>query len=320
MLVLRTSEQENQHVHKMRMLHTSKGSVAGGTMSGRKVARENKREMKLAAIYNVWTDTQDLFPLSIQSIKPYVDVVILVASIKSNYGQHGFYMPWNHEGVDVIMHEPIFGLSPYQNERTKRQVGIDRAKELDCTHFILMDGDEFYEANDVIAAIHFMENILCNGQVNGLVVNCTTYFKSPRLYVRDTTLVPFIHKLYMDTKCGLNPKYPYAWVAGKIRIDPTRQLNYTNGIVHATHKGMPIQMHHYSWVRGSFTDKIENSTARDNIKRSTIIRDLSEAKEGYFCEFYGQTLQRATVDFNVPELANEAEIHKLMAGSYSDQP
>jgi len=57
-----------------------------------------------------------------------------------------------------------------------------------------------------------------------------------------------------------------------------------------------------SWVRKDVKKKIRNSTARQNIERSSIVRDYTNAKEGYFCEFYGKTLERSPNVFGLPEI------------------
>ena len=99
----------------------------------------------------------------------------------------------------------------------------------------------------------------------------------------DVTLVPFIHKITPDLKFEWNTRYPYAFEGPRreIRIDPTRQLNITSGV-----EWSEITMHHMSWIRSDVFKKIRNSTARQNIEKSTIVRDYVNSKAGYYCEFY----------------------------------
>jgi hypothetical protein len=83
------------------------------------------------------------------------------------------------------------------------------------------------------------------------------------------------------------------------RIDPTRSLNISANVPYTEN----VICHHYSWIRKDFNVKIRNSTARKNLERSSILKDLLLAKEGYFVEFYQRHLQRSSVDFGIPELS-----------------
>ena len=100
-----------------------------------------------------------------------------------------------------------------------------------------------------------------------------------------------------------NTKYPYAFegVKREIRIDPTRQLSITSGVDMSD-----ITMHHYSWIRKDVNKKIRNSTARNNIENSTIVRDYSNSKEGYYCEFYRAKLEVCDNLFNIPDIYDES--------------
>lgn len=247
--------------------------------------------MRLCAIYNVWSDW-DLLEHSLKNIRPIVDGVIIVASERSNYGEFCAIpkMP------DIYIREPQFR-DARNSETDKRNFGLKIAKEQGYTHFLTCDADEFYEPEPFLKE---KERFL-NTNLKGLVCNCQTYFKSPQLTIGlDTTLVPFIHELTPTIKHEFNKRYPFAWDGNAIRIDPTRSLNITSGVERSN-----LIMHHMSWIRKDYQIKIRNSTARNNLQRSTILTDLSQAKEGYFVEFYQRHLQRSTVDFGIPEIHNE---------------
>lgn len=249
--------------------------------------------MRLAAIYCVWGDW-DLLTLSIENIFQQVDGIIVVYSRKSNYGEmsdppDGLSFPGN---VELFQREPFLRY-PMHAETDKRNYGLDIAKKQGYTHFIMMDSDEFYEPEPFLKE---KERFL-NPNLNGLACASQVYFKSPKLTIGlDTTRVTFIHKITPGLRFEFNRNYPFAFDKRSIYIDPTRQLNITNGVEWSN-----IIMHHYSWVREDYEKKIRNSTARANIERSTIREDLISAKLGGFCKFYGKTLSAATVDFNLPE-------------------
>lgn len=256
--------------------------------------------MKLAAIFNVWHDW-DMLQYSAGNIESLVDGIIVIGSEFSNYGEQSpIPKEWLYK---VIVREPKIGRPPMENETMKRNYGLEIARKAGYTHFIMMDADEFYNPLDLRVELKRFKH---NEHLNGLVCASRVYFKSPHLTIGlDTTLVPFIHKITPGLQFGINKNYPFAWDKGAIRIDPTRQLSYSKGI-----EWSPIIMEHYSWVRSDIEIKIRNSSARANLERSTIREDYALAKETYFCKFYGRTLIRASVDFNIPEF-NVSDIQPL---------
>lgn len=245
--------------------------------------------MKLAAIYNVWDDW-DMLEHSLKNITHLVDGVIIIGSEISNHGELSLMPDW----PEIYHREPKFKNDPRACETDKRNYGLGIAREQGYTHFLSMDADEFYEQEPFLKE---KQKFIDNPDLAGLVCECQTYFKSPQLTIGlDTTLVPFIHKLTPTIRHEFNRNYPFAWIDGQIRIDPTRSLNINSGV-----EMTDLIMHHMSWIRSDYHKKIRNSTARRNLERSTILNDLLLAKEGYFVEFYQRHLQRSSVDFGIPE-------------------
>lgn len=250
-------------------------------------------EMRLCAIFNVWDDW-DLLTHSVKNIWNHVDGVIVIASEKSNYGEISLIPPeWPDTSyVNLFIREPQFS-NPMNSETDKRNFGLQKARESGYTHFITIDADEFYFAEDFKKA---KDLFLTNPELQGLVCGLQCYFGSPTLTIGiEKTRVPFIHKLTPTIKHEFNRRYPFAWEERDIRIDPTRSLNITEGV-----EWCDIIMQHYSWYRKDYEKKIRNSTARANIERSTIREDLANAKEGYFCKFYQKTLHTVPNYFNIP--------------------
>ena len=255
--------------------------------------------MRLAAIYCVWSDAIELLCDSVSIIGEVSDGIIIVWSKSSNYGEvSDLYMtidPWMRReyNIKMLQIEPDLKLRPDVNETSKRNAGLELAKKEGYTHFLMADSDEFYDAEEFLKE---KERFL-NPSLNGLVCASQVYFKSPKLTIGlDTTRITFIHKITPNLRFEFNRNFPFAFDKYAIRIDPTRQLNINNGVEWSN-----IICHHYSWCRKDYEKKIRNSTARANIERSAIRQDLMQAKEGYFCQFYGKTLSAATVDFNLPE-------------------
>lgn len=247
--------------------------------------------MKLAAVFISWADCADLLPYAVENIRPVVDEVIIVWSRKSNRGQEMDYaLPQN---CTLVQWEPV-QRAPQLNELAKRNIGLCEARERGHTHFIMMDGDEFYEQQEFVKAKAEVEEEVMQGSV----CRIKTYFRRPTLTIGfDHTLVPFIHKITPDLEYKLNfHGYPFSYVSGAATIDPTRRLNITRGV-----KKLDIVMHHMSWVRTDMRAKMENSSANLRGSRGDVMmEDLANAKPGYFCKGYQRTLSRCENLFNLP--------------------
>lgn len=253
------------------------------------------------AVYNVF-DGLELLPYSVKNIEPLVEGIVFVYQDISNYGE------FQDTGEDIydlvstlkvetgiVHYTPDLRVSAAENERRKREAGLSVAGRMGGTHFLDIDCDEFYVAEEFLKE----KARVLNSDLNGLVCKSVVYFSSPTLTIgEDITLVPFLCRIRF-AQHGLNKKFPFAFDK-TIRIDPTRQLSFTDGI-----EWSEITMHHYSWVRKDYQKKIRNSSARSNIERSNIFNDLVNAKDKYFCEFYRKPLYKCPNVFGLPEWQKE---------------
>lgn len=247
--------------------------------------------MRLAAIYNVF-DGEELLEGSIKQILPLIDVLIIVYQEVSNHGI--CYMPdltnvlkYNPE---VVKFTPNFDLNPTQNEKAKRQLGVNVALQAGYTHFVHLDCDEYYDTVQFKNAKDVIERM----GIEASALSMYTYFQKPTLRLKelDNYYVPFIHKLGNKTKMGY-PKYPYY-------VDPTRSVNTDN--VYYFNPEVCV-MHHFSWVRKNIDRKIKNSSARKNIEKSNLLKDYnSNLTTGSYLKDYKQTL------IEVPDLFNLGHI------------
>ena len=252
--------------------------------------------MKTGAILNFW-DCRELLPYAVLNWFKCVDEVIIIFSDMSNYEEYVNNTDYldgpEFTRCKIYRCEPLKGLPAVDNERRKRNFGLDKAQELGITHFVTADVDEFYEPEAFhmeLKRIHVKTNLL------GVCCASQVYFKSPTLTIGlDVTIVPFIHKLTIGLRHTFNKNYPFAFLNG-IKIDPTRQFNINSGVEWSN-----IIMHHYSYVRKDLEQKIRNSTARINLERSTIRQDFMSAREGYYCQFYQKTLVRVPNLFELPD-------------------
>lgn len=262
--------------------------------------------MKLCAVYCEWGD-YDILIHSVENISKMVDGVIIITSRVSNYGEKLFVWwdirPIIKSNYHVFEFNPDINMPAVFNETNKRNAGLAKASELGYTHFVMMDADEFYEPSEFLKEKERFKN---NPSLLGLVCRTKVYFKKPTLTIGyDTTLVPFIHKITSGLEHQFNRRYPFAWSdkdgvpfteKKRIRIDPTRSLNINSGV-----EWSDITMHHYSWVRADVNKKVRNSTARENIKTSSILTDYCQAKPGHYCQFYKAVLEECPNVFGIPE-------------------
>jgi hypothetical protein len=202
---------------------------------------------KLAGIWNVW-DGDELLKRSIELIKPHLDLVIVIYQNTSNSGE--FYNPTlPHELIDVSdFYMPSLTQTGQWNETIKRNIGLQIAKIYKCTHFIQMDCDEMYFPEDFKKAKDFVYEIDLDASYCGL----KTYYKYPtkQIVPDENYFVPFIHKIYPETKMCFDKNYPAF-------ADPTRRTN-----TYEKHSELFfLKMHHYSFVRRDINRKLRNSSS-----------------------------------------------------------
>lgn len=230
--------------------------------------------MKLAAIYNVW-DGDEFLPGSILCLGTNVDLIVIVYQNVSNFGEPYRPLLPTDIGVSVIrcQYTPeVHGGA--HNEIAKRNLGLDIARAYNCTHFLHLDTDEYYE-NFATA-----KNLYIQSGADGSACKIFTYFKRPtlRFETEDGYFVPFIHKLLPETQAG-GEFYP-------IYVDPTRRINCKNVEL------LNIHMHHFSWVRLDINRKTRNSSARRNIARGTMLESYNDSAcgDGYYVKDYDKKL------------------------------
>lgn len=253
--------------------------------------------MKLAAIINVWSDCVELLPSCIKNISLVADEVIVIWSLRSNHGAKNdavlqLMMVNDFAGIHFVQHEPIPKLRPTLNEQKKRNRGIDEAHKLGCTHFIILDADEFYKPEELKRDLKLFDN----PAVNGIVHKIKVFVGSPVLCCDDrNTLVPGIQKLTISTRLGSFRKYPYAYDKfGTAKIDGTRRTNETKGI-HMSE----FYCWHYSYVRRNIDLKITNSSAKLSSRSGLIKQEIQRAKPGYVSQLYGLPLEEVENYFNI---------------------
>lgn len=236
---------------------------------------------RVAAIYNIF-DGEELLKYSINSIKDDIDLFIIVYQTTSNWGEH--YDPYmeilyaiqglSHK-TQLVLFKPTTK-NGFSNETEKRNLGIEIAKQNNCTHFLNIDVDECYKNFAEAKDLYFKSG------KEGSCCKIFTYFKLPtlRFETEDTYFVPFIHKLLPNTKAG-NSSYPYY-------VDPTRRINCSDVVL------LDVHMHHYSWVRSNIERKARNSSAKRNIERGSMLIDYHNPNVG--AGFYVKDAEKKLVE------------------------
>lgn len=244
--------------------------------------------MILASIINIW-DGVELLQYAVRSTASDVQLFVIVYQTESNFGEKYDPYPEIEAVTEMFPHKKFVSVrydvliyGGTENEKNKRNLGIQIARQYGATHFLFQDADEVYE--NFTEAVKAYEN----AQKDGSVCRIITYFRFPILRFEnpDNYFVPFIHKLNSETRAGTS-NYPFY-------VDPTRSVNCENIAE------LDIFMHHFSWIRNNIDRKIRNSSARDNINRTKIRQDYELASPGYYVEdIFKQKLVEVPNKFNI---------------------
>lgn len=237
--------------------------------------------MKLAACYTVF-NACELLEKSIKQIYDNVDHVIIAYQDDSNVGGLISYSDLSYikrlsrlDKVKIIKFYPDLSLNPKVNELNKHQLLLDKAKELNCSHFFLSATDHFYKTNEFIKA----KEIAKDYDVTS--TKMYTYYKDPswQLEPIEDYQMPFICKIYPHTKFD-KTKY-------HIVVDPSVRINTRDKFYEFNES--EIMMHHYSMVRDDINSKFDNAAAAQNWKHKIPehIEEFKNAKLGDKISYFG---------------------------------
>ena len=106
--------------------------------------------MKIGVAYNFF-DGEELLESSIKSIRNNVDYITVIYQQISNFGLNSkinikdFLQDLVNKKLidDFIEYKPRVGAGGHFNEIVKRNLGLYECSRENCTHFLLMDSDEF---------------------------------------------------------------------------------------------------------------------------------------------------------------------------------
>lgn len=221
--------------------------------------------------YNLFNG-EELLEDSIQTIKPFVDYIVVVAQEKSNYNDFNpnlrkklndlqskgliNLIHWYNPSYDYDEKGKVKIDNGITNEQRKRQIGLDLCRVYGCTIFSSMDCDELYDSKEYEYAL----NDFKKGDYDSSFCQMITYYKQPtwELFPPETYYVPLFYKMDCKTKFTFEfvPPYP-------VLIDPSRRIKAGYSRVYTRDE---IQMHHFSYVRKDIESKIRNSSSQFSVE------------------------------------------------------
>jgi len=232
-------------------------------------------------------DGEELLYSSILSVKELATYIVIVYSTVSNFGfpsrphLEDVLHDLKNKGLvhELVKYEPrefspkekAFLISPsadpmevgkkpsevadvFFNEMQKREIGRLRCKENGCTHFMSMDCDEHYKAEELRRVIELIDR----HNYDGTACRMRTFFKEPiyeLLPSDDLNAVALIYKIDEAKPFKLASRYP-------ISLDPTRRLE--NVKTFHVFKRDEIEMYHMSFVRKDMKMKLMNGSTKAN--------------------------------------------------------
>ncbi len=222
--------------------------------------------MRLAALYSCFNGLE-LLEGSIEQIYPHVDDIILCYQTISNKGEEYLKVESFIKGfqgdckVRILKFEPNLSLSTKENEKAKLQMRIDYAKKIGCTHFFSSAEDHYYKPREFEQA----KKMVINSDNDVTFTAMYTYYKYAtwQLDPIEDYYMPFICKLYPNTKVQHNPNYP-------LRVDPSIQINTCDSWY--LFDQSKIMLHHYSMVRNDVASKFRNAGASMRWKPGSVER------------------------------------------------
>ena len=231
----------------------------------------NFKKAKLGAAYCLW-DGEELLEASIKSIRENVDYIVVVWSNISYFGEQGdpniekflSDLKEKHLIDEIILYKVNLNYNARKNELIKRNIGLKACKKSGCSHFLIMDTDEFYEKENFKNAKNFIyKNSITNSY-------CIMYNYLDIEY-RDINpagyFVPFIQKINRFSKINMrNNTFTCCYFDSTRKIDP---VPFFNRIYFMEN----LIMHHYTGVRKNIMKKLVNSSA--NLSKESISNFLN---------------------------------------------
>lgn len=229
--------------------------------------------MKLAACYTVFNGTE-LLSGSISQIIDHVDVLLVCFQNVSNTGEHdcdierrlAAELPNSHK-LRLVHFQPDLSLRTKLNEINKHNLMLSELRALECTHFVMMACDHYYEGKKFAEA----KEKAIGGDYDVTFSNMFTYYKHPnwRLEPIEDYMMPFIMKVHPAGIFRFACQYPE-------KVDPA--LKYFPCASHYTFARSELMLHHFSMIRIDIENKFRNAAASVNWSPERVEKFISEYK------------------------------------------
>lgn len=228
--------------------------------------------VKIGAAYNTFYGF-DLIDMSINSIRSYVDHIVLVhqtiginGTTEDSKTEKKIKSLLKSRKIDeVIYHDPPIGKFNVQKHiLEKRNIGLDRCRLAGCEFIMPMDADEIYDMSELIPEIKKMKIDL----IDTLYSPIRSYYYDTFHWFLDTYYVPSV--LRIDQRS-------FSIQKSSVLVDPVRKMK------EEVFRVSKVPMHHYTYLKDSFIDKVTrrvsliDPTCKANMLR--ILEHLSNWKE-----------------------------------------
>jgi hypothetical protein len=235
--------------------------------------------VKLGLAYNLF-DGEELMIYSLMNLSIQADYVCIVYQTTSNFNQKNEQLKsivteFVKMGLvnDIYHYTPtmnydsnneIIKANGLNNEIEKRNIGLKMCRDNNCTHFMNLDCDEFYDIQQFSNAKH--EIVEMGYDTSFCLMN--TYYKQPNymVYPHETYYAPFIYRIKANTKFSFdhwNNQYP-------AKIDPTRRVQAGYSRIYNRDE---LVMHHYAYVRKNIQSKINNTSSQVDDEQKKKVLD-----------------------------------------------
>lgn len=254
-------------------------------------------KQKLGIAYNIF-DGEELLPYSLQCVRHTADYIVVVYQKISNFGnENKNLLPLLNELKqqnlidELIEYKPLLNIVDEignylklgsLNEQRKRNIGLEKCLENDCTIFSSMDSDEMYLSKSYKNAY----NIFIDLGYDSSFCQMQTYYKKPDMVVTppESYFVPLFYNINGKRK-NLRFEFIYDY---QIKCDGTRMIKAGFPKVFTRDE---IEMHHFSYVRNNIESKVVNSSAQmSSIEKDKVIAYFNNWKEGDKAFFLGNQI------------------------------
>jgi len=249
--------------------------------------------MKLCGLWTIFYG-EELLEGSVKQIYKELDHIIFIYQEVSNYGQRTNSRDFIKQiarkyNAEVITFYPDLSKDSHTNQKLKLIQGL---KATDCTHYIYLATDEYFDTWEFIKAKDKAQNY------DTTVVQMYNYFMSPEYQLNPIMdhVSPLIQRIPNNIRFDTR-QYPD-------KIDPSRCVSPVGSYYKFDES--EIVKHHYTWVRKDIKKKLTNHAGlRTNHDYKRIIENVLSWSYGDEMPFFkDKTIKKVEDKFNILHYVN----------------